>query len=128
MYSDTLYGSFADKLPKEVKTQYQELFPSETTIMQEFLRRTEWCQDLYEWQSKKVYDKKKLYTFLARNQIDYSTFNHLKKITSKPSFKEVKLKKPVKVRNAFYTKAFSKPPQQNKKYIYLDFMKIYLEE
>jgi len=128
MFNDTTYSNFTDKLPKKVKAQFQELFPSENTTMQSFLKRTEWCHDLNKWQAERAYDKKRFTTFLARNQMDYSTFDILKKITSKPSFKEVKLKKPVKVRNAFYTKVLSKPPQQNKKYIYLDFMEIYLEE
>mgnify|MGYP001362854537 CR=1 FL=1 len=128
MYNDTAYSNFKDKLPKKIKTQFEELFPSQNSIMQTFLKRTEWCHDLHKWQAERVYDKKRLTTFLARNQMDYSTFDILKKITSKPSFKEVKLKKPIKVRDTYYTKALSEPPQQNKKYIYLDFMEIYLEE
>jgi hypothetical protein len=117
-----------EDLPVSVRRQFQELFPSEPNIIQDFLRRTEWCQDLYQWQSEKVYAKKKFYTFLARNQMDYSTFNYLKLITSDVSFKEVKLKTPVKVRGSFYTKALSKPPHLHSNYIYLDFMGIYLEE
>lgn len=120
--------NFFNNLPYKVKIQFQELFPSEDTAMKTFLKRTEWCQDLYEWHSDKIYRKKKFVFFLRKNQMNYSTFDILKKATSDPSFKEVKLKKPVKVCGKFYTKALSNPPQQNKKYIYLDFMKIYLEE
>ena len=60
--------------------------------------------------------------------MDYSTFNILKKATFKVSFKEITLNKPVKVQGKFYTKVLSVPPKQSEKYIYLDFMGIYLEE
>ncbi len=120
--------NFVDTLPQEIKNKFQEMYPLEKSSIETFLNRTKWCHDLHKWQASKIYDKKRFFSFLQKNQIDYSTFNSLKEITFKTSFKQIELKKPLKVRGKYYTKVLSTPPQQNKNYIYLDFMEIYLEE
>ena len=119
--------NFIDTLPEEIKTKFQEMYPLETSPVQTFLNRTKWCHDLHGWQAQKIHDRKRFTILLAKNKMNYSTFDILKKVTN-TSFKEIRLSKPVKVGDTFYTKVLSKPPQHNKKYIYLDFMEIYLEE
>jgi len=119
--------NFVDTLPEKVKTKFQEMYPLENNSIETFLKRNEWCHGIGKWQAEKIYKKKRFVFFLRKNKMDLSTFYLLKRITSKP-FKRVELNKPVRVCNTLYTKVLSEPPCTNKDYIYIDFMKIYLEK
>ena len=115
-----------DELPKNVQKAIDPTF--KLTSLQHFINRTEDFHDLFEWHNQKIYHKKKFKFLLAKNKMTYSTFDTLRKAIFKMPFKKVILNKPVKVAGNFYTKVHLQPPEQNKKFIYIHFMKIYLEE
>ena len=122
--------NFLEDLPPSVRRNFEELHPLEKNELRAFLNRTEWCQDLYYWHSRKMKRKAKFNKFLIKNGISYSTFKFLQKVAATPNFHQIQLAQPIQVGDTYYTKVFAAPPPKNIKFkrIYINYMDIFLVE